>query len=198
MTVLGVSLLVVGAIMVLVEAHVPDPGCSAGPGVILLGVGTVLAVSGLGGGLVLGLVTAVILVAATAGVLTLSLSKGMAVRRRRVRAGPEGMIGHVGTVRSWAEPAGKVLVDGALWHARRSACAPDEEVALHAGRPGRRRAAVGSDAVGAPRRGVGADRHGHAIIVVVIVLACSRWRPPARRSGCCASTSAASCSGSVA
>ena len=133
MTALGISLLIVGAIIVVAEAHVQSLGLLGGPGVVVLGVGTVLAVSGLGGGLVLGLVTAVILAAAAAGVLTLSLSKGMAVRRRRVRAGPEGMIGHVGVVQSWVEPTGKVLVDGALWHARRSACEPEEEVALHQG-----------------------------------------------------------------
>ena len=55
------------------------------------------------------------------------------MRRRRVRAGPEGMIGHVGIVQSWAEPAGKVLVDGALWQARRSACEPEERVELNQG-----------------------------------------------------------------
>ncbi len=133
MTALGIALLVIGAVVVVAEGHVQSLGLLGGPGVILLGVGTVLAVSGLGGGLVLGLVTAVILVAVTAGVLTLSLSKGVAVRRRRVRAGPEGMIGHVGVVQSWAEPAGKVLVDGALWQARRSACEPEEEVELNQG-----------------------------------------------------------------
>jgi membrane protein implicated in regulation of membrane protease activity len=36
------------------------------------------------------------------------------------------LIGHVGVVRSWSEPTGKVLVDGALWHARRSWCPEDE------------------------------------------------------------------------
>jgi membrane-bound ClpP family serine protease len=133
MTALGISLLVIGAIVVVAEAHVQSLGLLGGKGVVMLGAGTVLAVSGLGGGLVLGLVTAVILVAATAGVLTLSLSKGMAVRRRRVRAGPEGMIGHVGVVQNWTESTGKVLVDGALWQAQRSACEPEDEIPLHRG-----------------------------------------------------------------
>jgi membrane-bound serine protease (ClpP class) len=133
MTALGISLLIIGAIVVIAEAHVQSLGLLGGPGVVLLGAGTVLAVSGLGGGLILGLLTAVILVAATAGVLTLTLSKGMAVRGRRVRAGPEGMIGLVGTVQSWNAGAGKVLVDGALWQAQRSACEPEDEVALHQG-----------------------------------------------------------------
>lgn len=133
MTALGVSLLIIGAIVVVAEAHVQSLGLLGGPAVVALGVGAVLAVSGLGGGLLLGLATAVILVAVAAGGLALSLGKGLAVRRRRVRAGPEGMIGHIGVVQSWTEPTGKVLVDGALWRARRSWCEPEEEVALHQG-----------------------------------------------------------------
>ena len=46
MTALGVSLLIVGAIMVLIEAHVPTLGALGGPGVVVLAVGAVLAVMG--------------------------------------------------------------------------------------------------------------------------------------------------------
>ena len=120
MTALGVALLVIGAIVIAVEAHVPSLGMLGGPGVIALGVGTVLAVSGLGGGVALGLAVALVLVATSVSVLALSLRKGLAVRTRRVRAGPEGLIGHVGVVQSWADPTGKVLVDGGLWRARHS------------------------------------------------------------------------------
>lgn len=140
MTALGVSLLIVGAIVVMAEAHVPTLGLLGGPGVVLLGVGAVLAVSGLGGGILLGLLIAIALVAAGIGVVALSLQKGMAVRRRRVRAGPERLIGHLGVVRAWSEPTGSVAVDGALWRARRS-CPQDEdeeeesEAELHAGDP---------------------------------------------------------------
>jgi membrane-bound ClpP family serine protease len=134
MTALGVSLLVIGAIVVLIEAHVPTLGILGGPGVIALGVGTVLAVAGLGGGLLLGLLAAFALVVTAVGVLAISLSKGMAVRRRRVRTGAEHLIGHLGVVRSWGEPNGSVLVDGALWGARRSWC-DDEPAELHEGDP---------------------------------------------------------------
>jgi membrane-bound serine protease (ClpP class) len=120
MTALGVSLLIVGAIVIVAEAHVPALGMLGGPGVVAVGVGTLLAVSGLGGGLMLALITALLLVMTGIGVLAISLSKGMAVRRHRVRAGPECLIGHLGVVRSWAESSGSVLVDGALWRARQS------------------------------------------------------------------------------
>jgi membrane-bound serine protease (ClpP class) len=132
MTALGVSLLVLGAIVILVEAHVPTLGLLGGPGVIALVAGAVLTVAALGGGVALALPTALVLACAGAGVVAVSVRKAAGVRRRRVRSGPEGLMGHLGIVRSWGEPAGKVLVDGALWHARRS-WVDDALDELHAG-----------------------------------------------------------------
>jgi membrane-bound serine protease (ClpP class) len=125
MTEIGVALLVIGAIVVVIESHLPSLGMIGGPGVVAMSAGAVLAVSGLGGGLVLGIIAAVVLAAAGACLLTLSLTKGAAVHRRRVRTGPEGIVGQIGVVRSWAESGGSVLLDGALWRARRSSY--DEE-----------------------------------------------------------------------
>jgi membrane-bound ClpP family serine protease len=133
MTALGVSLLMVGAIMVLIEAHVPTLGVLGGPGVIAIGVGAVLAVMGLGGGLALGVVAALLLAGAAGGVMLLTVGKGLAVRRRLVRAGPESLIGHMGVVRSWANPTGCVMVDGALWTARRSLLDDEDPEELRAG-----------------------------------------------------------------
>src|ERR1700757_2607832 len=103
MTALGVSLLLVGGILILLEAHVPTLGVLGVPGVVALGLGAVLAVLGLGGGVILGGVAALLLAGSAGGVLALSVGKGAAVRRRRVRAGPESLLGHVGVVRSWAD-----------------------------------------------------------------------------------------------
>ena len=131
MTALGVSLLVIGSIVIIAEAHVPTLGALGGPGVILLGVGAVLAVSGLGAGALVAALIAAALVAGGTGVVALSVRKGLAVRRRRVRAGPERLLGHVGVVRSWEGPTGCVALDGALLKARTSW--PDEPQELHAG-----------------------------------------------------------------
>jgi membrane-bound ClpP family serine protease len=133
MTALGVSLLMIGAIMVLIEAHVPTLGVLGGPGVIAIAVGAVLAVMGLGGGLALGVLSALVLAGATGGVMFMTVGKGLAVRRRMVRAGPESMIGHLGTVRSWVDPTGSVMVDGALWRACRSVLDDDDPAELKAG-----------------------------------------------------------------
>ena len=134
MTALGLTLLGLGAVLLVVEAHVPTLGVLGGPGVIALGAGALLAVGGLGGGLALGLATALVLAAGGLSVLWLSLSKGIAVRRRSVRAGPERLVGQLGVVRRWDEPRGKVLVDGALWQACRS-WPEDEQPDLHEGDP---------------------------------------------------------------
>lgn len=127
MTALGVSLLIVGAILILLEAHVPTLGVLGGPGVVALGVGAVLAVLGLGGGVALGVVAALLVAGSAGGVLALTVGKGVAVRRRRIRAGPESLIGHMGVVRSWTDRSGCVQVDGALWRARQSVLDDDDD-----------------------------------------------------------------------
>lgn len=134
MTALGISLLVIGAVLVAIEAHVPRLGVLGAPGTIALGAGAILAISGLGGGIVVGVLAAVALVAAAAGTLLITFRKGYAVRRRAVRAGPERLLGQVGVVRSWTNARGKVLVDGALWQARPS-FTEDEPAELHEGDP---------------------------------------------------------------
>lgn len=123
-------LLVIGAVIAVGEAHYPTHGVAGGAGVIAMAVGAVLAVSGLGAGVLLGLVVGGLLAAAGASVLALSVSRGAAARRRRVVTGAEGLVGHVGTVRSWADASGSVALDGSLWQARRSVI---EEHELHAG-----------------------------------------------------------------
>jgi membrane-bound ClpP family serine protease len=134
MTALGVSLLLVGAIMILVEAHVPTMGVLGTPGVIALTAGAVLAVLGLGGGVVLGVVAALLVAGSAGGVLAITVGKGAAVRRRRVRAGPESLMGRVGVVRNWDGASGCVAVDGTLWTARRSVLEDGEDsFELHPG-----------------------------------------------------------------
>jgi membrane-bound ClpP family serine protease len=109
-------------------------GVLGGPGVLALAAGSVLAVIGLGGGVILGVLSALALTAITVTVLTLTLHKGVAVRRRRIRTGAEGLIGHVGVVRSWSDSMGSVLVDGALWRACHSPFEEDVHE-LNAGDP---------------------------------------------------------------
>jgi membrane-bound serine protease (ClpP class) len=89
-------------------------------------------VAGLGGGVIIAVLAALVLAAAAGTLIALSVGKGLAVRRRRIRVGAEGLAGRLGVVRRWEEPTGKVLVDGALWHARRS-WGDEEALALNEG-----------------------------------------------------------------
>jgi membrane-bound ClpP family serine protease len=134
MTALGICLLVVGAILIALEAHVPRLGILGVPGVIALGAGALLAVGGLGGGIALGLVSALVLVAAGAALLAVTVRPGLAARRRRVRTGREGLCGKVAVVQRWDEPQGTVLLDGGLWKARRS-WGDEQHEELHEGDP---------------------------------------------------------------
>jgi membrane-bound serine protease (ClpP class) len=134
MTSLGIVLLVVGALAAIAEAHYPTHGVAGGVGLLVMAVGAVLTVSGAGAGVLLGLAAGLTLAAVGAGALTLSVRGGLAARQRRVRTGAEGIIGHLGEVRSWTDSRGSVSVDGALWHARRSASLDETEMAkLNAG-----------------------------------------------------------------
>ena len=114
------TLLVVGAVVAVAEAHYPTHGIAGGVGVALIAVGAVLAISGLGAGIVLGLLTGTTLAAVGAGAVTLSVKKGVAARHRRVRTGAEGIVGHIGVVRNWTDAGGSVALDGSLWRARPS------------------------------------------------------------------------------
>ncbi len=118
----------------MIETHVASLGMLAGPGALALGVGAVLAISGLGGGIVMALVLAVLLAAGGLAIAGLAIREGKSSRRRRVRTGPEGLVGQVGVVQSWVDPTGRVKIDGALWKARRS-WADEDAQELHAGDP---------------------------------------------------------------
>jgi membrane-bound serine protease (ClpP class) len=126
-TVLGIVLLLIGATLIVVETHVPSLGALAVPGVLALVCGSALAVSGLGGGLLLVLAVSLVLAAVSISGLGLVLRKGTAARRRRVRTGAEGLVGQLGVVRSWSERGGRVLLEGALWRARPAWPDPDAE-----------------------------------------------------------------------
>jgi membrane protein implicated in regulation of membrane protease activity len=86
-----------------------------------MALGAVLAISGLGAGVLVGLLAGVGLAGLGVGAVGLSVKHGAAASRRRVRTGAEGIIGHIGVVRSWADSSGSVALDGAVWRARRSA-----------------------------------------------------------------------------
>jgi membrane-bound ClpP family serine protease len=133
MIALGFALLVMGAVLVVAEAHVPGGILGAAGGLALI-AGGIIVIAALGGGAALAVPAGLGLGAAAGGWALLVTRKAIDVRRTRVRAGSEGLCGQIGVVRHWSDPAGQVFVDGALWRARNDSADVDDE-ALHEGDP---------------------------------------------------------------
>jgi len=133
MSELGLLLLVVGAALAVVEAHVPTHGVVGGAAVLAAAGGLGLVVAGAGSGLALAVAVALTAGLAGAAYVGLLVRKALAARRARVRSGPEGLVGRIGEVRSAPAPLGRVFLDGALWRAR--LWSPDDDAVLERGDP---------------------------------------------------------------
>jgi membrane-bound ClpP family serine protease len=127
---LGVAFLVVGAALLVAEAHVPGGVLGVAGGVALAG-GAALAIGASGGAVALVLGAILAATAVTGLWLAVATRKGLATRRLRAASGREALSGRMGVVRRWNGGDGQVFVDGALWRARPSW--PDGEQELAAG-----------------------------------------------------------------
>jgi membrane-bound ClpP family serine protease len=127
MVVVGVALVLVGVALLVAEAHVPA-GILGVVGALTLAGGAALAIAGAGGGL--AIILPVVIAAGAVGALWLAIAtrKALATQGRRSSSGREALSGRVGVVRNWTGAGGQVLVDGALWRARRSWADDDEEI----------------------------------------------------------------------
>jgi membrane-bound serine protease (ClpP class) len=133
MTALGLVLLLLGATLVVVEAHVPH-GVAGVAGGLALVAGGIVAIVGAGGSLALAVPVGIVVGAGVAGWMLLAATKTAVARRTRIQSGSEALPGRVGVVRGWSDSSGSVFVDGALWRARREWAEPDDP-ALHEGDP---------------------------------------------------------------
>lgn len=115
----GVALVLLGAALLVAEAHAPF-GILGAAGALSLAGGAALAIAGAGAGLAIVL-AAMVGALAVAGVwIAVAARKALATRSLRASSGREALCGHTGVVRSWANGGGQVFVDGALWRARDS------------------------------------------------------------------------------
>jgi membrane-bound ClpP family serine protease len=133
MTALGFALLLIGAILVVAEAHVPSGVLGVGAAVALI-VGTIIVIGSLGGSEAIAVPVGVALGAAAGGWALVATRTAAGSRRIRIQAGSESLCGRVGVVRRWSESAGQVFVEGALWRARHELAEADDE-ALREGDP---------------------------------------------------------------
>lgn len=120
MIALTVVLLVLGAALLVAEAHVASYGVLGIAGIVLLGAGGLLAVDAAGGSVVLALALVLPAMAVMAGLIAIAGRKTLQLARRRPTGGAKGLIGRVGVVRRPVAPVGAVQVEGELWRARRS------------------------------------------------------------------------------
>ena len=111
MTALGLLLVLVGAALVVAEAHMPSHGVLGSAAVVSLALGVVLAVTGAGAAAAVGIAAGLGVALAGGLFMWVMVRKALATRRLRTR---NNLIGRIGTVK----PSGQVFVDGGLWRAR--------------------------------------------------------------------------------
>jgi membrane-bound ClpP family serine protease len=121
-----IVLLILGAALLVAEAHVPTRGLLGISGIGALAAGIALAVLDTVGTFLLVILLATPFAAATAALVVVAVQKAYAASHRRVDCGAEGLVGHVGIVRRSLDPLGQVAIDGELWRARRSWAEDDE------------------------------------------------------------------------
>jgi membrane-bound serine protease (ClpP class) len=125
----GLLLLVLGVVLLVIDAHVTSHGALTVAGLLSLAVGAVMlfrnAPSPYHTNVPLVVATALVL----GGAWAFAISKAIAVRRRPVAVGTQTMVGELGEIR----PGGQVLVRGELWRARPVAdepLSPGEQVRI--------------------------------------------------------------------
>jgi membrane-bound serine protease (ClpP class) len=130
---IGVVLLLLAAALAAAEAHVPSHGVLGGSAALAAGAGIALVVAGAGLGTAAAIAAGLVAGVIAAVYALVVVRKALAVRRRRVRSGAEGLIGRLGEVRAAPAPVGQVFLDGALWRAR--LWADDEDAVPQRGDP---------------------------------------------------------------
>lgn len=124
-------LLVLGAVLLVAEAHLPSFGALGVAGIAALVTGAALAVDAAGGGVALVVALALAIGVGAGALLFYAVRASLPLARARARTGAEALVGHVGVVRQAPAPLGQILVDGALWRAR--PCWEEDDKALRVG-----------------------------------------------------------------
>jgi membrane-bound ClpP family serine protease len=115
MNALIVVLVVLGASLLIVEAHVASYGVLGLLGIAALSAAAVLAAEAAGGSALVALALVLPAAILMSVLSVVAARKALAMRRRRPRAGPEDLIGRIGVMQH-----GDVVVHGERWRARRS------------------------------------------------------------------------------
>jgi len=121
----GLILIVLGAALLVIDAHVTSHGALTLSGLVAIAVGLITLFHKAPAPYHTNVWLVVAFTALIGGLWAFAVSKGIAVRRTPVRMGPQDIVGMEGEAR----PGGQVYVRGELWRARSDeALRPGEKV----------------------------------------------------------------------
>ncbi|NKV31297.1 serine protease [Rhodococcus hoagii] len=115
---LGVLALVLGVLLIVIEAHVPTYGALGVAGTLLAGTGAWLLFTSGGLGLEVALPVTLGVAVVGLGAVAVTGRKVLSARREPVRTGAQSLVGSEALVRSWDGQQGQVELGGELWRAR--------------------------------------------------------------------------------
>ncbi|WP_077041878.1 NfeD family protein [Rhodococcus sp. MTM3W5.2] len=118
MTALGLLALVVGILLIVVEAHTPTAGIVGAGGALLSAAGVWMLFAADGAGSAIAVPVTVGVAVVGLGVMALAGRKALVARRLPVHSGPESLIGTNAVVRNWTGSHGQVETAGGLWRAK--------------------------------------------------------------------------------
>ena len=134
MTALGITLLVIGVVMVVAEAHAPSGALGVGGGIALI-VGGIIAIASVGGSAAIAVPVGIVLGLGSGGLDAARQARGgERARAGAIRAGTEALNGRIGEVRSWSGDHGTRL-RRRLSVARMQSRTRLDERPIEAGRP---------------------------------------------------------------
>jgi len=110
----GLMLVLLGAALLVVDAHVPTHGALTLSGLVAIGVGLVTLFHKAPAPYHTSIPLVVTVTALLGGFWALAIAKAVAVRRQPASVGPQQIVGMEGVVRG----DGQVFVHGELWRAR--------------------------------------------------------------------------------
>jgi membrane-bound serine protease (ClpP class) len=118
MLLLGIFLILAGAVLMVAEAHVPTHGVLGTSAATALTAGVVFALAGAGAATTAIVAAGIVVALVGVAVVWMLIAQSLAAHRLAVRSGTSTLFGRLATVRTPLSPTGQVLLDGALWRAR--------------------------------------------------------------------------------
>ncbi|MBV8425539.1 MAG: hypothetical protein JO349_10110 [Candidatus Eremiobacteraeota bacterium] len=125
----GLLFIIFALILFIVDIKVPSHGVLTTGGLLSFILGGVLLTEYQQPFLRISIPVLVTVALLTTAFFVFVIGAGVRAQRRRVRTGPQGLVGALGVARSDLAPKGTVFLDGALWRAETA------ENAIHTGEP---------------------------------------------------------------